>query len=86
MASVNKVTLLGNAGRDPEMRTFSSGDKVANPLHHRRSSLSGCTHRNGVISRSRVSLTMWTGGAYRPLLHDRHFSTASSFQIGVSDA
>jgi hypothetical protein len=27
---------------------------------------------------------MCTGGAYRPLLHDRHFSAASSFQIGVS--
>jgi hypothetical protein len=24
------------------------------------------------------------GGAYRPFLHDRHFSAASSFQIGVS--
>src|ERR1700737_2542532 len=27
---------------------------------------------------------MCTGGAYRPFLHDRHFSAASSFQIGVS--
>jgi hypothetical protein len=26
---------------------------------------------------------MCTGGAYRPFLHDRHFSAASSFQIGV---
>jgi hypothetical protein len=24
---------------------------------------------------------MWTGGAYRPFLHDRHFSAASTFQI-----
>jgi hypothetical protein len=30
-----------------------------------------------------VSLIMCTGGAYRPLRHDRHFSTASS-HIGVS--
>lgn len=30
MASVNKVTLVGNLGRDPEMRTFPSGDQVAN--------------------------------------------------------
>ena len=37
-----------------------------------------------MISRSMVSLTMCTGGAYRPFLHDRHFSAASSFQIGVS--
>jgi hypothetical protein len=36
-----------------------------------------------VISRVSVSLIMCTGGAYRPFLHDRHFSAASSFQIGV---
>lgn len=29
MASVNKVILVGNLGRDPEMRTFPSGDQVA---------------------------------------------------------
>ena len=30
MASVNKVIIIGNLGRDPEMRTFPSGDRVAN--------------------------------------------------------
>ena len=30
MASVNKVILVGNLGRDPEMRSFPSGDMVAN--------------------------------------------------------
>jgi len=30
MASVNKVLIVGNLGRDPEMRTFPSGDQVAN--------------------------------------------------------
>ena len=30
MASVNKVILVGNLGRDPELRTFPSGDQVAN--------------------------------------------------------
>jgi single-strand DNA-binding protein len=30
MASVNKVIIIGNLGRDPEMRTFPSGDQVAN--------------------------------------------------------
>ncbi len=28
--SVNKVILIGNLGRDPEIRTMQSGDKVAN--------------------------------------------------------
>ena len=30
MASINKVIIVGNLGRDPEMRTFPSGDPVAN--------------------------------------------------------
>ena len=30
MASVNKVILLGNLGRDPEVRYLSNGDPVAN--------------------------------------------------------
>lgn len=30
MASVNKVIVVGNLGRDPEIRTFPSGDQVAN--------------------------------------------------------
>ena len=30
MASINKVIIIGNLGKDPEMRTFPSGDAVAN--------------------------------------------------------
>lgn len=30
MASINRATLLGNVGRDPEIRTLNNGDKVAN--------------------------------------------------------
>jgi single-strand DNA-binding protein len=30
MASVNKVILVGNLGRDPELRTFPNGDQIAN--------------------------------------------------------
>jgi single-strand DNA-binding protein len=29
MASVNKVIIVGNLGRDPEMRSFPNGDQVA---------------------------------------------------------
>ena len=30
MSSLNKVTLIGNLGADPEVRAMQSGDKVAN--------------------------------------------------------
>ena len=30
MASLNRVTLIGNVGKDPEIKTFASGNKVAN--------------------------------------------------------
>ena len=30
MASVNKVIIVGNCGRDPEVRSFPSGGRVAN--------------------------------------------------------
>ena len=30
MASLNKVIIVGNLGRDPEMRSFPSGDQIAN--------------------------------------------------------
>jgi single-strand DNA-binding protein len=30
MASVNKVIIVGNLGRDPEVRTFQNGGKVCN--------------------------------------------------------
>ena len=30
MASINKVIIVGNLGKDPEMRTCPSGEAVAN--------------------------------------------------------
>lgn len=30
MASINKVTIIGNLGKDPEMRTFPDGGQIAN--------------------------------------------------------
>ena len=29
MVSLNRVTLIGNVGKDPEIKTFASGNKVA---------------------------------------------------------
>ena len=29
MASLNRVTIIGNVGKDPEIKTFASGNKVA---------------------------------------------------------
>jgi hypothetical protein len=37
-----------------------------------------------IISRSIVSFSMCTGGLSRRVSHERHLSTASSFQIGES--
>ncbi len=34
MSSLNQVNLIGNLGKDPEVRTFDSGDKVANFSAH----------------------------------------------------
>lgn len=30
MSSLNKVLIIGNLGRDPEIRTLNNGDKIAN--------------------------------------------------------
>ena len=30
MASLNKIILIGNVGRDPEIKAFQNGDKIAN--------------------------------------------------------
>ena len=30
MASLNKILLIGNLGKDPEFKEFSNGDKIAN--------------------------------------------------------
>jgi hypothetical protein len=43
----------------------------------------GRRERRGMLRRSRRS-SRRAGGAYRPFLHDQHFSADSSFQIGVA--
>jgi hypothetical protein len=74
--------------RSQSNRTFQwwpsfSNPKIASTLppdHHRRDAPTDM----GAVWRASVSLIMWTGGAYLPFLHERHFNAASSFQIGVS--
>ena len=55
--SLNKVILIGNVGRDPEVRYFDSGAAVANfPL---ATSERGYTLANGTVVPERNG-TMWS--------------------------
>jgi len=51
MASVNKVIIVGNVGRDPELRHTSNGNAVAN--------LSVATSRNYKRGNEQVNETEW---------------------------
>ena len=56
--SLNKVILIGNVGRDPEVRYFDSGAAVANfPL---ATSERGYTLANGTVVPERTECTMWS--------------------------
>jgi single-strand DNA-binding protein len=53
MASVNKIILVGNLGRDPEVRSTQSGDKIANV------SLATTDKRMNKASGQREETTEW---------------------------
>ena len=55
--SVNKVILVGNLGKDPEIRSLGSGDRVANYCSHRHFRKAGATSR--AASRSREKDREW---------------------------
>ena len=56
--SLNKVILIGNVGRDPEVRYFDSGAAVANfPL---ATSERGYTLANGTVVANVRNGTMWS--------------------------
>ncbi len=61
MASVNKVILIGNCGRDPEMRYLPSGQAVANI------SIATSTRRKDKTSGEMVEDTQW----HRVTFYDR---------------
>ncbi len=69
MASVNKVILLGNCGRDPEVRYLPSGQAVANV------SLATSTKRQDKQSGETVEETQW----HRVIFFDRLAEIAGEY-------
>jgi single-strand DNA-binding protein len=69
MASVNKVILLGNCGRDPEVRYLPSGQAVANV------SIATSTKRKDKNSGDMVEETQW----HRITFYDRLAEIAGEF-------
>ena len=69
MASVNKVILLGNCGRDPEVRYLPSGQAVANV------SIATSTKRKDKTSGETVEDTQW----HRVTFYDRLAEIAGEY-------
>jgi single-strand DNA-binding protein len=69
MASVNKVILLGNCGRDPEVRYLPSGQAVANV------SIATSTRRKDKNTGEMVEDTQW----HRVTFYDRLAEIAGEF-------
>ena len=69
MASVNKVILIGNCGRDPEMRYLPSGQAVANI------SIATSTRRKDKTSGEMIEDTQW----HRVTFYDRLAEIAGEY-------
>lgn len=69
MASVNKVILMGNCGRDPEVRYLPSGKAVANV------SIATSTKRKDKDSGEYIEETQW----HRVTLYDRLAEIAGEY-------
>ncbi len=69
MASVNKVILIGNCGRDPEIRYLPSGQAVANV------SIATSTRRKDKTSGEMVEDTQW----HRVTFYDRLAEIAGEY-------
>ena len=69
MASVNKVILIGNCGRDPEVRYLPSGQAVANV------SIATSSRRKDKNSGEMIEDTQW----HRVIFYDRLAEIASEF-------
>tara|TARA_B100000768_G_scaffold181767_2_gene206316 strand:- start:17191 stop:17586 length:396 start_codon:yes stop_codon:yes gene_type:complete len=53
MASLNKILLIGNLGKDPEFKEFPNGDKIAN------FSLATSDKWTDKVSQEKKELTQW---------------------------
>lgn len=69
MASVNKVIIMGNCGRDPEVRYLPSGQAVANV------SVATSTRRKDRVSGETVEDTQW----HRVTFYDRLAEIAGEY-------
>ncbi len=69
MASVNKVILVGNCGRDPEIRYLPSGQAVANV------SVSTSSRRKNKNTGESIEDTLW----HRVTLYDRLSEIAGEY-------
>lgn len=69
MASVNKVTLLGNVGRDPEIRYLPSGQAIANI------SVATSSRRKDKTTGEYVEDTQW----HRVVFYDRLAEIAGEY-------
>lgn len=69
MASLNKVTLMGNCGRDPEIRYLPSGQAVANV------SLATSSWRKDKSNGESIEDTQW----HRVVFYDRLAEIAGEF-------
>lgn len=71
MASVNKVILIGNCGRDPEIRYLPSGQAVANV------SIATTSRRKDRTSGETVEDTQW----HRVTFYDRLAEIAGEYHL-----
>ena len=63
MASVNKVILIGNLGRDPETRYTTGGDAVDQPAHRHQRAVEGQDRRKA--GKDRMAHASCCSGARR---------------------
>ena len=64
MASLNKILLIGNLGKDPEFKEFQNGDKIAN------FSLATSDKWTDKLTQEKKELTQW----HRVVVKNKNFT------------